>query len=234
MIKYEARKYCIKLSKNRSKTKNIEKNKHEDVVKSFESDPLNNVSLQEEYDESKIWLENWYDEFTKGAILRSKAQWYEKGEKSTKFFLNLEKKNSVKNTIRNLYTNNDSNEFVLCEDENQILTHASTFYKNLFQRKSDKSLDACSTFLSNIDIPSISSDQKHICDKILDISELSISLETMPPDKSPGNDGLTVEFYKKFWPLLKNPLYRSFLYSKEHGFLSTSQRQAVIKLLEKK
>ena len=56
----------------------------------------------------------------------------------------------------------------------------------------------------------------------------------MSADKSPGNDGLTVEFYKKFLSLLKDALFKSVLYSKEHVFLSFSQRQAVIKLLEKK
>ena len=37
---------------------------------------------------------------TNGAILRSKAQWYEEGEKSSKFFLNLEKEKSVNNTVK--------------------------------------------------------------------------------------------------------------------------------------
>ena len=234
LIKYEVRKYSIKFSKNRSKDINRDKNNHERIVKNFESDPIGNVSLQEEYDFSKNWLDNWYDEFTRGAILRSKAQWYEKGEKSTKFFLNLEKKNYTKNTIRKLFIDGDNNVDSLCDDDNLILSHASNFYKNLFKRKSDKSLDACLNFLNNIETPSLSPLQKSNCDLPLDISELSISLDSMPLNKSPGNDGLTVEFYKKFWPFLKDHLFSSFLYSKDHGFLSTSQRQAVIKLLEKK
>ena len=115
LIKYEVRKFSIKFSKNRSKENNREKNNHEHIVKNFESNPSGNVSSQEEYDLSKIWLENWHDEFTRGAILRSKAQWYEKGEKSTKFFLNLEKKNYTKNTIRKLFLNADNIVDSLCE-----------------------------------------------------------------------------------------------------------------------
>ena len=56
----------------------------------------------------------------------------------------------------------------------------------------------------------------------------------MDNNKSPGNDGLSKEFYFKFWDKLKNPLYQSFMQGKRKGEMSASQRQAVIKLLEKK
>ena len=36
---------------------------------------------------------------TEGNILRSKCDWYEHGEKSSKYFLNLEKRNKAKSTI---------------------------------------------------------------------------------------------------------------------------------------
>ena len=228
-VKYEARKFCIKFSKQRSKNNNFDKRKHEAIVAQFESNPSENITSQEDYDDSKQWLENWYDEYTKGAILRSKAEWYEQGEKSTKFFLNLEKRNSVKNTIRNLYIADN----IICDDESKILNHSKRFYENLFTRKSDKSLDACSVFLSNIDTPSLSLTQKESCDTLLDINELKYSLDSMSSDKTPGNDGLTVEFYKKFWHILKDPLFSSVTFSKERGALSISQRQAIIKLLEK-
>ena len=48
-------------------------------------------------------LELIYEKIDKGIETRSKCQWYEKGEKSTKFFLNLENKKireSVCNKIR--------------------------------------------------------------------------------------------------------------------------------------
>ena len=56
----------------------------------------------------------------------------------------------------------------------------------------------------------------------------------MSSGKTPGNDGLSVEFYKHFWHILKNPLFESVKYSHIKGSLSVSQRQAIIKLLEKR
>ena len=56
----------------------------------------------------------------------------------------------------------------------------------------------------------------------------------MENDKSPGNDGITKEFYIKFWDVVKEPLCASIQQSFIAGELSTSQKQAIIKLIEKK
>ena len=209
----------------------MDKSKHENFVLAFESGTSYISTLQ--YDESKTWLNDWYEERTKGAILRSKVDWYEQGEKSSKFFLNLEKRNSQKNTIRKIFSNKNSTD-VLVENDKAIMEHVGNFYKNLFSRKSVKEKSDCAHFLEKINTPTISLHDKTLCNKELSIDELEDSLLSMNANKSPGNDGLTIEFYKTFWTHLKNPLFESAKYSKIHGSLSTSQRQAIIKLLEKK
>ena len=42
------------------------------------------------------------DYITQGTIIRSRANWYEKGEKNNKYFLNLEKSNKKKSCVRNI------------------------------------------------------------------------------------------------------------------------------------
>ena len=64
--------------------------------------------------------------------------------------------------------------------------------------------------------------------------ELEISLKNSKIGKSPGNDGLTREFYVVFWKNISECLYQSLLDGKSKGFLSISQRQAIIKLLAKR
>ena len=56
----------------------------------------------------------------------------------------------------------------------------------------------------------------------------------MDNDKSPGDDGITKEFYIKFWDVVKKPLCASIQQSFIAGELSTSQKEAIIKLIEKK
>ena len=41
-----------------------------------------------------------YEEKTNGLTIRSKCEWYEFGEKSSKFFLNLEKQHALLNQVR--------------------------------------------------------------------------------------------------------------------------------------
>ena len=53
-------------------------------------------------------------------------------------------------------------------------------------------------------------------------------------DKFPGNDGLTKEFYETFWNELKKIFVDSLTKNKEKKHLSISERQAIIRLIEKK
>ena len=56
----------------------------------------------------------------------------------------------------------------------------------------------------------------------------------MPDCKSSGNDRLTKEFYEYFWNVMKDPLMNFIKEPRKKKKLSISQRQAMIKLIEKK
>ena len=73
-----------------------------------------------------------------------------------------------------------------------------------------------------------------MCEGRLTLMECFESLQSFQKNKSPGNDGLTVEFYTAFWEDLGELLVGSLNYSYDYGELSNSQKQAIITLLEKK
>ena len=52
--------------------------------------------------------------------------------------------------------------------------------------------------------------------------------------KTPGNDGIPIEFYKKLWDILADQLVNVFNYSFQLEEMTTSQRQAIITLIDKK
>ena len=88
--------------------------------------------------------------------------------------------------------------------------------------------------MSSIEVPCFTEEQYTKCEFIISEEELICALKNMPKNKSPGNDGLTKEFYETFWDELKIPLIASLRKSFLKEELSNSQKQAVIRLIGKK
>ena len=65
-------------------------------------------------------------------------------------------------------------------------------------------------------------------------NELLKSTKSFKNNKTPGTDGLTVEFYKFFWQYIKHVLLASISYALAYGKLSVEQRRGIISLLPKK
>ena len=61
------------------------------------------------------------------------------------------------------------------------------------------------------------------------MGECFAASKTFKKNKTPGNDGLRVDFYRTFWPLVECV---NFMH--HHNELSTTQKQAMITLIEKK
>ena len=147
---------------------------------------------------------------------------------STKYFLNLEKRNHVKKHIRKLSISG-----VITTDPYRILSEQKKFYQNLYQTKATDS-DCVKSFLNDLNIPQLSQEQKQSCEGGITAEECSEILETFQNNKSPGNDGIPIEFYKKCWNLICEPFINCVNESFKKEETSNSQRQAVITLIEKK
>ena len=56
-------------------------------------------------------------------------------------------------------------------------------------------------------------------------------LSSFQTGKTPGNDGLLIEFYKTFWPLIGKLMTDSFNEAFDKKEMSSSQKQAIITLI---
>ena len=105
LIKYRIRQITIKCSKEKARERRRKISDIEASLKISEErcgcspTPEN----QEEFELLKMEYDSIYEQIAKGAIIRSKATWYEKGEKSNKFFLNLETHKKAKSCVRKLF-----------------------------------------------------------------------------------------------------------------------------------
>ena len=66
------------------------------------------------------------------------------------------------------------------------------------------------------------------------LQECENILSSFQTGKTPGNDGLPIEFYKTFWPLIGKLMTDSFNEAFDKKEMSSSQKQAIITLTEKK
>ena len=99
-----------------------------------------------EYNSVKQELEQIYNYITEGIILRTRAVWYEEGDKSTKYFLKFEKRSKSKTHIQKLI---DSSRAEVTES-NFVLKHIKGFYSDLYKRRASKTEEECFKYLKVI------------------------------------------------------------------------------------
>ena len=109
-----------------------------------------------------------------------------------------------------------------------------SYYQNLLSTKiTNKDDNYEDIFFENKDIPKLNEEEKKICEGLITFHECELVVKEFKCNKSPGNDGLSIEFYKQFWNEIKHELIDCYNYSLEIGELSNSQKQAIISLLDK-
>ena len=231
-IKYNVRLFSIDYSKRRAKANREEEEmmqkKYQDAQAKFEQNPC--VETRKVLEECKMGLDRFYDKKTEGIIVRSRARWHEHGEKSNKYFLNLEKRNHTRKHIRKLSLSG-----VITTDHKQILNSASDYYKNLYSSKSNLGQhESFDSFFKKLNIPKLNEEQRTSCEGLISREECKKAIEMFENGKTPGNDGIPIEFYKKLWDTLADQLVDVFNYSFQLEEMTTSQRQAIITLIDKK
>ena len=77
------------------------------------------------------------------------------------------------------------------------------FYGQLFKKTICNNNSKIVSFLDNISLPVINNDFFNLCENDLTEDELLISLKSTQNNKTPGDDGLTKEFYETFWNEIK-------------------------------
>ena len=107
-------------------------------------------------------------------------------------------------------------------------------FATLCKYRNAKNERECLEYLHSLNIPKFSEVERISCEGLLTKRECWEALNAMKNSKSPGNDGLTKEFYICFFNEICNQLIAALNESFTVGQLSTSQRQATITLIEKK
>ena len=188
-----------------------------------------NTNNTEELDILKTDLQDIRYEKLKGNMIRSRAEYIDKGERPTKYFCGLEKHNYVSKTMQQL----EKDDGTTIRDQKAILKETELYYKQLYASRD--------TELENIDLENyighnmkkLTNTQADKLEGLLTLQEISTTLKNMKNDKSPGLSGFAAEFFKVFWNKLRTFVLRSLNYGYLTGELSITQKKGIITCIPK-
>lgn len=239
MIKLKVRETSLIYARQRKKERTHQEEEIEKNIASLEreleGENISELQRGKVLDMLKIkkeQQENILEYRTKGAILRSQCRWYNEGEKNNKYFLNLEKRHYKQGTINQLKTDNGD----VITTDNKILHECFSFYKNLYSTQLTGVQDPhiANRFFPKENNVHLSQEEQFSCEGLLTEKECFSSLKQMVNGKTPGTDGLPVEFYKTFWHDISDALIAALNFAYENGHLAITQRRGIIKLIPKK
>ena len=188
-------------------------------------------TLRLEMENVRVEMDKVLETGARAIMFRSKVKFIEEGEKVTAYFFRAVKQNMARSNIEKINIAGS-----VCADQHRVSKFIHDYYKDLYSFKSHINIETemlSAQFRENL--PQISQTLKDFCDKPISKQEIKTTLfQKMNPGKSPGNDGLTVGLLKSVWDEVENYFYDSVMESIIKGKLPTSQRQSVIRLIQKK
>ena len=158
---------------------------------------------------------------------RVKTKWYQEGEKSTKYFLNLQRARARKTEMHELMDGDQS-----VTDSGEIKKYVERFYKNLYEKGDSKMCNdsEAKDFLKLLG--SINVDQSTKLDEAITEHELLETLKTCS-DSAPGPDGIPYSIIKLTWNYFGKALMGSWEYAQLTGILTHSHESSYLRLLPK-
>jgi len=181
-----------------------------------ELEKINIMCLKQELDNKRL-------KFSKILALASRANFYEKGEKNNKYFLNQLKERRKKMQIDVLKENDK-----LLTNQDEIKSSIYNFYKDLYSKQNNLEPN-----LQMESLPQVSEDDNVELSRPIEPVEIENTIKNLKAT-SPGPDGLNYTVYKKLWNTLRPYMCQSWEHSLINGELSNLQRKSTITLLEKK
>ena len=206
----EMRGFTVQYSKRKAKMlrdKEISLQKKVNLLQRQAEENPHNKNIIHELQVEKSRLKKIMTYRTKGAILRSKVRWHEDGERNTKYFYSLEKRNYTNKAITRLKIA----ENVYTEDQFNILDKEKCFYESLYKTKNIETEKLKNSPFFNLEnITPLNEDERLSCEGQITSEECYNALKDFKVGKTPGTDGFPAECYRFFWPEINKEMTESF------------------------
>ena len=153
-------------------------------------------------------------------------------KKSNSFFFYKERVTYEKKTVTRLRKDDGQ----ILTNSKEILGEIANVYEKLYTSTTKNiTLGVLKDYIYNTAfLPRLTESQTALCDRDLTLKECSDALKYFKTNKSPGCDGLLIEFYRQFLDVIGHKLVETLNYAKDKEELSVSQKRGVITLLHKR
>ena len=223
----EVRKKTIEYSAKKKKEDIKLETELETNIFQIEQKPLLSDSEKIELEDKKKELIELRKKKIEGVMIRSKARWSAEGEKITKYFCNLEKRHFVSKQMFKLV---DSKGEIINKTDD-MLNETKLFYENLYEDKPNTFINSEEFFTEAI--PKLDNYDSNTLEGLISLEEASNALKNMNNGKSPGSDGMSVDFFKFFWKQLGGFVVRSLNEGFMNNQMSITQREGIIVCIPK-
>ena len=174
-------------------------------------------------------LDELYTEKTRGAMIRAKVDAVNEVENNAKLFHNIEISRQRKQVIECLIGKDGEQIY----EQESILKMIGEFYCNLYKSKdvNQKDID---DLLGSVNFDNMLSDEdKRFMDQMPSLNEFDEVVKIPKDNKSPGLDGISIEFYRKFWTQIRDMYFSVIVESWNDKTLPESTRTSVLSTLFK-
>jgi len=222
----EIRKMTLEYSAKRKKEENRKEQDLENEINKIENKIIKTEEELRNLQEKKDTLIGIRKTKMDGILLRSKARYASQGEHISKYYCNMEKRHFISKQMFKLI-NKKGETLDRTED---MLNETKQFYEQLYKKRNVTDIDL-EQFVK--EVPKLTELDAETLEGPINLIEASNALKNMTNGKSPGTDGITVEFLKFFWKQLGQFVVRSLNEGYEKGSMSITQREGMIVCLPK-
>ena len=227
MLKADIQMHTKNYTKGKTSERNMVIEQLMDKVEEFE-ERIDYLS-QEEFkllNDTKADLENELFERTKGIMFQSRAKWMMEAERNTRYFYSLEKNRSKTKTCNVIFKDETTNS--LTDNPVEILKVQQQYYTQLYT--ADPNIEFQ---LTNETSPEIPRDSLAASEDKLSAKEIAQAVRKLANNKTPGPDGIPIDFYKVFWEKIGGTVCEVIEYGYTENILHPSARQGILNLIPK-
>jgi exonuclease III len=236
LVKMDIRSHTISYATFKAKQTREYEKLLQDELKDIEQDLADNPTddTKAQYHTNIKELEKINNEKTRGSQIRARATHIQYNEKNSTYFFQKEISNAKIKNITSLTLEDGTK----VKDPTEILQKQKEYYDNLYTQPRCHNLqnrnDAEQEFLQHDNLTKISNEDKNTLEDDLTNAEIANAVLALPNGRSPGADGISIEFYKFFWKQIKDLVIQSINHAIETGNMSNDQKRGVLSLIPKR